>query len=99
MVPRDRRRGSLRAMHVRGLVVVFLLSACGSSHAPATRPAAPAAPRAAITVPPDVREELSRGLPVAVDLHERASATDTVVATCTVTFDLFDEVYVVPRPG
>jgi hypothetical protein len=84
-------------MQLRGVVVVSLLSACGSSHAPATTH--PAAPAAAITVPEDVHEELSRGLPVALDLHEQASATDAVVATCTVTFDLFDEVYVVRRPG
>jgi hypothetical protein len=98
-VPGDRGRGSLRAMHLRGVVVVSLLSACGSSHAPATHPASPAAPRAAITVPSDVRDELSRGLPVALDLREVGSARAPAVATCTVTFDLFDEIYVVRRPG
>lgn len=50
-------------------------------------------------MPAEVREELASGLPIGIDLHEKASARKSPVATCTVTFDLWDEVYVVRRPG
>lgn len=88
-------------MKLRGVVVALLLSSCAASKAPVRRAPAQRAPSSAITVPPDVREELASGLPVALDLHEQATASkkDKAVATCTVTFDLWDEVYVVRRPN
>jgi hypothetical protein len=87
-------------MHLRGVVAVLFLSSCASSSAPTVKiTSTPARPSASITVPADVREELSTGLPVALDLHEQASASKKAVATCTVMFDLWDEVYVVNRPG
>lgn len=86
-------------MDLRGVVVVVLLSSCASSKAPAASTAAQRAPESTITVPPDVRDELASGLPVALDLHEQASASKVAVATCTVTFDLWDELYVVKRKG
>lgn len=86
-------------MHLRGVVVVLFLSSCASSSAPGAKPAAKTSSPAAITVPAEIREELASGLPVALDLHEQASAKKPAVATCTVTFDLWDEVYVVNRKG
>jgi hypothetical protein len=87
-------------MHLRGVLAVLFLSSCASSSAPTAKTAStPARPSARITVPADVREELTTGLPVALDLHEQASAKKPAVATCTVTFDLWDEVYLVNRKG
>lgn len=70
------------------------LAGCGSSApAPATAPTTAPAP-AGITVHPDVTEALQSGFAVPIELVE---SDGSVATTCTITFDLWDEVYVVER--